>query len=127
MRRIGLIYDSVYLEHDTGTHVENIQRLTTTLSLLEESQLKDKLVLLPPRPATIDELSKVHAREYITQVERKCESGGGWLDSDTVVSPGSYKAAIHAAGGSLVAVDAVMSKQVESSFAIVRPPGHHST
>lgn len=127
MRRVGLIYDPVYLEHDTGTHVENIQRLTTTFSLLEESQLKDKLVLLSPRPATIDELAKVHAREYITQVKRKCESGGGWLDPDTVASPGSHKAAIYAAGGSLVAVDAVMSKKVESAFALVRPPGHHAT
>ena len=127
MRRVGLVYDPVYLEHDTGTHVENIQRLTTTLSLLEESQLKDDLTLLSPRPATVDELSMVHAKEYIAQVERKCESGGGWFDPDTVASPGSYKAAIYAAGGALIAVDAVMSKRTESAFALVRPPGHHAT
>ncbi len=127
MNRVGLVYDPVYLEHDTGTHVENIQRLTTTLSLLEESQLKDDLVLLSPRPATVDELSMVHAKEYIAQVERKCESGGGWFDPDTVASPGSYKAAIYAAGGALIAVDAVMSKRTESAFALVRPPGHHAT
>jgi acetoin utilization deacetylase AcuC-like enzyme len=127
MNRVGLVYDPVYLEHDTGTHVENIQRLTTTLSLLEESQLKDDLVLLSPRPATVDELSMVHAKEYIAQVERKCKSGGGWFDPDTVASPGSYKAAIYAAGGALIAVDAVMSKRTESAFALVRPPGHHAT
>lgn len=127
MRRIGLVYDPVYLEHATGTHVENVQRLTTTLSLLEESQVRDNLVLLSPRPATIDELSKVHAREYVAQVARKCENGGGWFDPDTVASPGSYKAAIYAAGGALIAVDAVMSKRVESTFALVRPPGHHAT
>ena len=61
MSRIGLVYDPVYLEHDTGNHIENIQRLTTTVALLEETQLREKLVLLSPRPATIDELSKVHA------------------------------------------------------------------
>ncbi len=127
MKRVGLVYDPVYLEHDTGTHVENIQRLTTTLSLLEESQIKDEFIRLSPRPATIDELSKVHAKEHIAQVKLKCESGGGWLDPDTVASPGSYKAAIYAAGGSLIAVDAVMSKKVESAFALVRPPGHHAT
>jgi acetoin utilization deacetylase AcuC-like enzyme len=127
MNRVGLVYDPVYLEHDTGTHVENIQRLTTTLSLLEESQLKDDLVLLSPRPATVDELSMVHAKEYIAQVERKCEGGGGWFDPDTVASAGSYKAAIYAAGGALIAVDAVMSRRTESAFALVRPPGHHAT
>ncbi|HEX75109.1 MAG TPA: histone deacetylase [Dehalococcoidia bacterium] len=125
--RVGLIYDPVYLEHDTGTHVENAQRLVTTMSLLEESQLKDKLPLLPPRPATVDELSTVHAREYISRIQNQTERGGGWLDADTVTSPGSYKAAIYAAGGVLTAVEAVMNKQVDSAFALVRPPGHHAT
>ena len=69
----------------------------------------------------------MHAKEYIAQVEQKCESGGGWFDPDTVASAGSYKAAIHAAGGLLIAVDSVMSKNVESAFALVRPPGHHAT
>lgn len=127
MKRAGFIYDPVYLEHDTGAHVENIQRLTTTISLLEENQLKNNLVLLSPRPATVDELSKVHAREYIGQLEDKCKNGGGWLDPDTVASSGSYKAAIYAAGGAISAVDAVMSKRVENAFALVRPPGHHAT
>ena len=125
--RVGLIYDPIYLEHDTGNHVENAQRLITTMSLLEESQLKDKLVLLPPRAATIDELSAVHAKEYISSIQNKAEGGGGWLDADTVMSPGSYNAAIYAAGGVITAVDAVMNKRVNSAFTLVRPPGHHAT
>jgi acetoin utilization deacetylase AcuC-like enzyme len=124
---VGLIYDPVYLEHDTGTHPENAQRLIAIMSFLEESQLKDKLVLLPPHPATMDELSAVHAQEYISHVQNQAERGGGWLDADTVVSPGSYKAAIHAAGGVLTAVAAVMNRRVNSAFALVRPPGHHAT
>lgn len=125
--RVGLIYDPVYLEHDTGTHVENAQRLTATMSFLEESQLKDKLVLLSPRPATVDELSTVHAQEYISRIQNQAERGGGWLDADTVMSSGSYNAAIYAAGGLLTAVEAVMNKNVDSAFALVRPPGHHAT
>ncbi len=125
--RVGLIYDPVYLEHDTGTHVENSQRLVATISHLEEKQLKDKLTILSPRAATTNELSAVHAPEYISHIQRQTEKGGGWLDADTVMSPGSYKAAIHAAGGTLTAVDAVMNRQVDSAFALVRPPGHHAT
>jgi acetoin utilization deacetylase AcuC-like enzyme len=125
--RVGLIYDPVYLEHDTGTHVENSQRLTTTISHLEETHLKDKLVLLSPRAATIEELAAVHAPEYISRIQSQSERGGGWLDPDTVISPGSYNSAVYAAGGALTAVDSVMNRQVNSAFALVRPPGHHAT
>ena len=124
---VGLIYDPVYLDHDTGTHVENAQRLVAIMSNLEENNLKDKLVLLSPRAATIDELAAVHAPEYISTIQNQAERGGGWLDPDTVTSSGSYNAAIHAAGGALTAVDAVMNRQVNSAFALVRPPGHHAT
>ena len=127
MKKVGLVYDPVYLEHDTGTHVENIQRLTTTLELLKENRLEDNLIALSPRAATIDELSKVHAKEYISQVEQKCKNGGGWFDPDTVASINSYQAATFAAGGVITAVDAVMTKDVDSAFALVRPPGHHAT
>ena len=127
MNRVGIIYDPVYLEHDTGTHVENGQRLTTTLSLIEKSETQHKLVWLKPRPATIEELSKVHTKEYIHQIEEKCRAGGGWLDSDTIISKGSYKAAIFAAGAAITAVDVVMSSRVDNAFALVRPPGHHAT
>jgi len=127
MMSVGLIYDPVYLEHDTGTHVENSQRLTAIMSHLEENGLKDKLVLLSPRAATMDELATVHAPEYVSQIQNQAEGGGGWLDPDTVTSPGSYNAAIYAVGGALTAVDAVMSRQVNSAFALVRPPGHHAS
>ncbi len=124
---VGLVYDPIYLEHDTGSHVENAQRLIATMSFIEENKLKDKLVLLPPRQATEEELSKVHAPEYIAHIQKQAESGGGWLDSDTVMSSGSYNAAIYAAGGVITAVDAVMTRRVNAAFALVRPPGHHAT
>jgi len=69
----------------------------------------------------------VHAREHISRIQSQAESDGGWLDSDTVMSAGSWNAAIHAAGGVLTAVEAVMTKKVDSAFALVRPPGHHAT
>ncbi len=125
--RVGYIYDPVYLEHNTGSHCENAQRLTSIMSMLEEDGLKDELISLSPRQATVDELSMVHAREYIVNVEQQANSGGGRPDPDTIISPGSYQAAIYAAGGAITAVEAVMSNQVDSAFALVRPPGHHAT
>ena len=125
-RRVGLVYDPVFLTHDTGSHPENLQRLTASMALIEETKLKERLILLPPRAAAKDELYMVHAKEYVTKVENLVSAGGVYLDADTIASAGSYKAALFACGGVLTAVEAVMSKQVNSAFALVRPPGHHA-
>jgi acetoin utilization deacetylase AcuC-like enzyme len=124
--RVGLVYDPIYLEHDTGDHVENSRRLVTAISYLEKTGTKAKLTCLPPRPALLEELELIHAPEYISYVKNKAEEGGGWLDPDTVISPRSYEAALYAAGGLLVAVEEVMKEKVDSAFALVRPPGHHA-
>jgi acetoin utilization deacetylase AcuC-like enzyme len=123
---VGVVYDPVYLEHNTGQHVENAARLVEIMRLLEETGLTAKLVSIPPRAASQDELAAVHAPGYISYVESFAHRGGGWLDADTVLSPGSYNAALHAAGGLIEAVDGVMRNKVASAFALVRPPGHHA-
>jgi len=124
--KAGLVYDPIYLEHDTGSHPENSQRLVAMMSHLEETGTKEKLTLLSPRPASLEEIEMVHAPEYISQIKSKAERGGGWLDPDTVVCPASYEVALYAAGGLLTAVETVMKGEVDSAFALVRPPGHHA-
>jgi acetoin utilization deacetylase AcuC-like enzyme len=124
--KAGLVYDPIYLEHDTGDHVENSRRLVEAISYLKETGIKEKLTCLPPRPALLEELEMIHTPEYISYVKSKAERGGGWLDPDTVMSPKSYEAALYAAGGLMVAVEAVMKGEVDNSFALVRPPGHHA-
>ena len=124
--KAGLVYDPIYLEHDTGDHVENSRRLVEAISYLKETGIKEKLTCLPPRPALLEELEMIHTPEYISYVNGKAEKGGGWLDPDTVMSPKSYEAALYAAGGLLVAVEEVMKGEVDNSFALVRPPGHHA-
>ena len=124
---IGFVYDPVYLRHDTGDHPENGARLQAIMLHLEQTGLTEELVPIEPRPASTEELSQVHTRRYIESVREEAQCGGGWLDPDTYVSPGSYEAALYAAGGSLTAVDSVMAGDVSGAFALVRPPGHHAT
>ncbi|MCK4722991.1 MAG: histone deacetylase, partial [Dehalococcoidia bacterium] len=124
---VGLVYDPIYLEHDTGSHMENATRLVSVVKLLEQTNMVEQIVPVAPRAATIDELAKVHSKYYISQVESIARMGAGWLNADTLVSPASYEVALHAAGGLINAVDAVMAGEVASAFALVRPPGHHAT
>jgi len=124
--KAGIIYDAIYLEHDTGDHVENSRRLVETMSYLKETGIMEKLVPLSARPASLEELEMIHSPNHISYVKSIAERGGGWLDPDTVMSPKSYEAALYAAGGLLVAVEAVMKGEVDNAFALVRPPGHHA-
>ncbi|MFQ6122928.1 MAG: histone deacetylase [Dehalococcoidales bacterium] len=125
--KVGFVYDPIYLKHDTGQHVENARRLETTISHLEQTGLKQRLTPIKPRPATIAELSLVHQEQYVSYIREAAQRGGGWLDMDTVMSPDSYDSALYAAGGVIEATEAVMNAEVNSVFALVRPPGHHAT
>jgi acetoin utilization deacetylase AcuC-like enzyme len=123
MVRTGLIYHSIYLEHDTDGHPERKERLITALKKIEASDLE--LELITPRPATLEEVGSVHSSGYIDQVRAMSERGGGYLDLDTVVSHRSYEAALMAAGGVITGIDEV-KRDLDNAFALVRPPGHHA-
>jgi len=55
------------------------------------------------------------------------EEGGGGLDADTVLSGGSWAAALRAAGTALAAIEALDRDEASSAFLALRPPGHHAT
>lgn len=121
------IYDPVYLEHDLPSHPENARRLKCILDLLEKEGILARLSLLQPRPATEEELLRVHTAEHIARVRSTALTGGGYLDPDTYVTPRSFDAAMMAAGGTVCAVEAVLAGEIANGFALVRPPGHHAT
>ncbi|MEW6183569.1 MAG: histone deacetylase [Bacillota bacterium] len=124
--RTGIVYDPVYLEHDTGRHVEAPERLSRTMAVLEERGILGRIKTLVPRAATFEETALVHGPDYIRKIEAFCRAGGGHLDPDTAASPRSYEVALLAVGGALEAVDAVMEGRLDRVLALVRPPGHHA-
>jgi len=121
------VYDPIYLEHDLPSHPENARRLKRILNALEDEGMLARLKSLEPRPATTEELERVHTPEHIERVQHKAQAGGGHLDLDTYVSPRSFDAALMAAGGVVRVVEAVLAGKIANGFALVRPPGHHAT
>ena len=109
--KVGYVYDPIYLQHDTGYHSENTARLTATLNYLEKTGTLAEMKLIKPRAATVDEIAAVHDREYISYTAYVAKKGGAWVEVDTVMSSGSYDAAVYAAGGTICAVDEVMQEK----------------
>lgn len=123
-----LIYDEIFLEHDTGYgHPENAKRIEGTVRHLRGCRLWEQLRVEKPRPASFEEIARVHPQDYINTVKQCADGGGGWLDSDTAISTASYAAAIHAAGSPLTAIDLIMRGDDKNAFCLIRPPGHHAT
>lgn len=125
--RVGLVYHPTYLLHETRVHPENKMRLVKVLKQLEESKVRDNLFYIPPRPATIEEVSLVHPVTYIKIIERACQTNKRSIDPDTQICPKSYEVALLAVGGVISAIDTVIEgTKVKRAFALIRPPGHHA-
>ena len=113
------------LEHDTGPHPENANRVRAIEAALErEDWLGLERVEAPA--ATQEQLLRVHPSEHVEMIRRLSEDGGGMIDMDTVASAGSYEAALHAAGGAAHAVDRLLGDGAGFAFGGLRPPGHHA-
>ncbi|MBW3608996.1 MAG: histone deacetylase [Actinobacteria bacterium] len=122
------------LEHDTGGHPENARRIVAIERALSERDWLGWEVRSSPA-ATREQLGRVHPAQHVDRLEAFCRRGGGMIDMDTLVSPGSFEAALHAAGGAVAMVDALLGSEgtaaagggaVRCAASLHRPPGHHA-
>lgn len=122
--KTGIVYHPDYLKHETGLHPERKERLLSIIGYLRKTGLMERLALVEPRCADPAEIQYIHDPAYIEKVKTYAELEIP-LDPDTILSRQSYDVALLAAGGAITAVDEVLDKG-GSSFALVRPPGHHA-
>ncbi|MDE3176386.1 MAG: histone deacetylase family protein [Pseudomonadota bacterium] len=122
-----LVSHSACLDHNMGEgHPERPERVRAVEQALEAEAFQLLAREAAPR-ATQALLTRVHPLEYVQAIERAAPSHGRVrLDADTVMSAGSYEAALRAAGGAAYAVDEVMTGKAANAFVATRPPGHHA-
>jgi acetoin utilization deacetylase AcuC-like enzyme len=113
------------LRHDTGPHPEQPARI---VAIERELSARDWLgyTLLESPAVSTAALQEVHPDSYVRLIERAAASGGAQLDPDTVVSGGSFEAALHAAGGAVALVDMLLDGEASAGLSAHRPPGHHA-
>jgi acetoin utilization deacetylase AcuC-like enzyme len=116
------------LEHDTGEdHPECPDRVRYVLRALETTEFQPLLREIAPA-APIEALEAAHSNAQVDAILAIRPPPGQlhYIDGDTAVSAGSIQAALHAAGGAMAAVDAVMEGWARAAFVAMRPPGHHA-
>ena len=125
-----IIYSDEFLEHLTGReHPEKPERLSAVVSALKEAAFSQQIEWRSP--TSIEEKSplavieEIHSPRYIRKVRDIANDGGGFLDTDTYVSPRSYDVALLAVNAWLDGVDIVLETG-KPAFVLSRPPGHHA-
>ncbi len=129
---VYVIYSDEFLEHKTGMlHPERPERLSAIVKALKNFPGNGQLQWQSPTPvqqrnsSLMKLLEKVHCPSHIEAVAEIANSGGGYLDGDTPVSPKSYDVALLAISAWLDGVDLVLGNG-KPAFVLARPPGHHA-
>jgi acetoin utilization deacetylase AcuC-like enzyme len=121
--------------HDTGWgHPEHQGRLPAVIRALEKDTpaLLEHVLQHEAAHATEAQLLRVHSHEHVRRVSgaaAEAEATGELvrLDSETVVSPASWEAALASAGCAVDAARLTLEGQARHGMALCRPPGHHAT
>ncbi len=107
-------------------HPERVDRIRAISQILGSEHFSELLRLEAPlgRDAFI---LRAHAYNHLERIRAVAPvEGFEYLDSDTVMSPGTLEAALRAAGAATAAVDAVFQGDADNAFCAMRPPGHHA-
>lgn len=77
--------------------------------------------------ASVEALSRVHARAHIERVlHTDTRLTPMKIDGDTVQGEHTLQAALRASGAGILGVDMVIEYKAGLAFCAVRPPGHHA-
>jgi len=123
--RALLVTHEAMLRHDTGMwHPERSERLAAAIRGVHAAAMEVTDVEAPRIDPVL--LQTVHQPEYIEMVKRRTRERPVDLDPDTPAGPGSWEAALRAAGAGIAAVEHLREGSGDVAFLAIRPPGHHA-
>ena len=123
--RLPVVWHPASRLHNPGPgHPERPERIESVLTALRAPDLSTVVALSEGPLATREQLERVHPAPYLNGLERLSRAGGGALDADTIMSDGSWDAALASTGAAVRAVELGLERG--SAFGATRPPGHHA-
>jgi acetoin utilization deacetylase AcuC-like enzyme len=107
---------------------ENPLRIKVILDYLNSIRLwEDKRIIkFKPKDITEEHLRLAHTKYYIDTIKRFSDLGSGSLGDEIYITQDTFYLAKKAVGGAIEAIEKVLQKEVNQSFALIRPPGHHA-
>ncbi len=120
-RPIGLITHPDCLSHDNGPgHPESRVRIDAIRARLETDIVQPGLGAWIEAPLVHDgDVLRVHVPQHLARLIRTDAAGGGWLDPDTRLGPGSLAAVRRAAGAAVLGAERALRGD-GPSFSLVR-------
>ncbi|GAB2233962.1 hypothetical protein Droror1_Dr00003192 [Drosera rotundifolia] len=141
--RIHVFWEEGMLRHETGNgvfdtgidpgfldvlekHPENADRVRNMVSILRRGPIGRFVTWHRGQAAKVNELTRFHSSEYISELEAADKAGGRDFAAGTFLNPGSWAAALLAAGTTISAMKYILDGHGKIGYALVRPPGHHA-
>ncbi|AWN40188.1 histone deacetylase family protein [Methylobacterium durans] len=130
--RTMLVTHAAFAAHETGpSHPERPARMRALDEVLAGPSFAGlRREAAPLREDAEAAILRAHAPAHLAAIRALAADPGGLparIGPDTVVSAGTWEAALRAVGAGLRAVDAVCEGgSVRNAFCQVRPPGHHA-
>ncbi|KAL3528085.1 hypothetical protein ACH5RR_012741 [Cinchona calisaya] len=129
--------------HNKESHPECNSRVPAIMNALEKMELTPKfrgseiIELQSLKPATVDDIASVHAKAYVSGLEKvmdqATEKGLIFIDGSgpTYATATTFQESLLAAGAGISLIDSVVAASKVShsppvGFALIRPPGHHA-
>jgi acetoin utilization deacetylase AcuC-like enzyme len=116
------------LEHDMGPgYSDRPDRLRALINALGQAAFAKLMRVDAPR-ASREMILRAHSNAHLEGLEAAAPRAGvASLRTDVVMNSATMEAALRAAGGAVLAVDAVIRRDARNAFVATRPPGHHAT
>lgn len=133
--KLGIVTDDAFgIMHDppypkpSFISFENPSRISHIITFLKNQKIFENKRVIKLKPLEIGEsvLYLAHSRYHVDSIKRISSLGGGLLEDEVFVTEDTFKVAKMAVGGAIQAILSIISGEINQSFALIRPPGHHA-